>query len=192
MSGRGEVKLLESIERSKDRLLAWPVTCDISDWLVGRVVDFAPQWSELECEESFDYQSKGRKPECDTAVLIGFAHRTEDPLGTIREFVSRVKAKQYVVHLLVRMHPKTPNEETWTLVEPVDALKFRVEIEPAEIRATDLRKRQPTEWYLRIEGKEAEGLKELVPDPKSEAPVVESSQDVVEDTDVPVWDMVEE
>ena len=185
------MKLLESIEGARGRALAWPVTCDISDWLVGRVVDFAPQWSELECEESFDYLSKGRKPECDTAVLLGLAHRTEDPLETVREFVSKVKAKRYVVHLLVRMHPKTPNEETWTLVEPEDALKFRVEIGPAEIRATDLRKRQPTEWYLRIEGKEAEGLKELVPDPKSVAPAEESSRGAVEDTEVPVWDIGE-
>ena len=188
------MKLLESIEGARGRVLAWPVTCDISDWLVGRVVDFAPLWSELECEETFDYQSKGRKPECDTAVFIGFAHRTEDPLEAVREFVSKVRAKQYVVHLLVRMHPKTPDEVTWTLVEPEDALKFRVEINPAEIRATDLRKRQPTEWYLRILGKDAEGLVELKPDPKSVAPMEEPKEDakVEESEPVPVWDMKEE
>lgn len=188
------MKLLESIEGAKGRALAWPILCDISDWLVGRVVDFAPEWSELEIEETFDFQQRGRKPECDTAVLVGFAHRTEDPLESVREFVKRVKAKQYVAHFLVKRDPNTKPNPIITLVEPEDANAFRVEVGvkpgPSDIRAADAR-RAPTEWYLRIDGKDVEGLRDL--DPNLEAPDEEPSQDAVESTEVvPVWDMEEE
>ena len=183
------MKLLQELDGLKDRAFEWPIECDIADWMRGKVIDFAPSWSTLEVEDQFDYQQRGRKPECDTAVFIGLAHRTQDPLGAIREFIGKIKARQYVVHFLVRIQPKTPKNAGWSLIEPVDALAFRNEIGAAEVRASADRKRFPTSWYMRIEGSDIGDIEELDADPKSVGQAEESAQDVAVEvsTDAPVW-----
>jgi len=159
----------------------WAGKFDLSDWLVGRVVDFAPGWSGLDIEDTHEFGGRGKAPECDRAVLVGLAHRTEDPLGTVREFLDKVKAEHHIVHFLVRRDPKTPELPTRTLVEPLDALQFKAELGERcmELHLTAPAKRYPTEWYMLIGTNET---KAAVKEPVKKESVKESVKEPVKES----------
>ena len=196
------MKMLEGASEER-----WPIHPNLINGWLGeeKAVDFTPGLSDYQCEET--YGGKGRKPSnVETALFLGLAHRTEDPLGTIRELVDTTKADRLLVHFLVlrdrrRMDPKWRDEDKLRLVSNRAAVAFVQNEMWGEVIAcrTVDHKREPSDWYLLIRGKESE---EEVPFYETPPPdpvhpietVVETKEEVDANTDVrdDVWELQEE